>query len=237
MSDAAPPRWVVGQAPKLDFIDRAAASMLADALRSAIAERGRAALAVAGGRTPEAAFRFLSEADLDWSKVLVTLVDERWVGPESPQSNARLVREALLSGPAAAARFLPMKSDGPDPDERAFADALPPEPFDAVLLGMGEDGHFASLFPGSPVLAAGLDPKTSARVIAAPAGDGVPPAEPRLSLTLAEIVRAGLIVLLVRGKAKQRVIDDAQAQGADPLKLPVAALFAARRDVRILQAE
>jgi len=237
MTRAPPPRWVVGGGPTLDFMDRAAASMLADALRAAIASRGRAALAVAGGRTPEAAFRFLSQADLDWSRVVITLVDERWVGPDSPRSNARLVAETLLRGPAAAARFVPMKSDSPDPEYRPFVAALPSEPFDAVLLGMGEDGHFASLFPGSPALAAGLDLNNAARAIAAPAGEGGAPDEPRLSLTLAEIVRAGLIVLLIKGRAKQRVIDDARAPSADPLKLPIAALLAARRDVRILQAE
>lgn len=231
-----PPRWVIGDDPISDLLDRACASMLADALRKAIAERGAASLAVAGGRTPEAAFRHLSDEDLDWSSVAVTLVDERWVEPSSPDSNERLVRQTLLRGRAGSARFIPMKSASPQPDEAGFAAALPPGPFDAVLLGMGEDGHFASLFPDSPALAQGLDLDSAKRVIAVPRADVGAPPQPRLSLTLAEIARAGLIVLLVKGREKQDVIDRAQREGADPRRLPIAALFAARRDVRILQA-
>ena len=235
-SDKTPPRWVVGDGPALDFLDRACAAMLAGALRAAVQTRGEASLAVAGGRTPEAALRFLSEEDVDWSRVTVSLVDERWVEPASPDSNERLVRQHLLRGRAGAARFIPMKSDSPDPDEAAFVAALPPAPFDAVLLGMGEDGHFASLFPDSPVLGQGLDPASTRRVIAVPRADQGAPPQPRLSLTLAEIARAGLIVLLVKGKEKQDVIDSAQREGADPRRLPIAALFAQRRDVRVLQA-
>lgn len=235
-TDKTPPRWVVGDAPSFDFLDRACASMLAAALRGAIAERGAACLAVAGGRTPEAALKFLSDEDLDWSRVSVTLTDERWVAPTSPESNERLVRETLLRGPATAARFIPMKSDNPYPDEIGFVAALPPAPLDAVLLGMGEDGHFASLFPDSPALAAGLDPASTRRALAVPRADVGAPAEPRLSLTLAEIARAGLIVLLVKGREKRDVIDRAQREGADARRLPIAALLAQRRDVRILQA-
>ncbi len=234
-TDKTPPRWVVGDAPASDFLDRASASMLAAALRAAIDERGSAGLAVAGGRTPEAALRFLSEEDLDWSRVVVTLVDERWVEPSAPESNERMVRETLLRGPAAAARFIPMKSVNPYPDERDFVAALPDAPFDAILLGMGEDGHFASLFPGSPALAEGLDLASTRRALAVPRADVGSPSQPRLSLTLAEIARAGLIVLLVKGRDKQDVIDRAQREGADPRRLPIEALFAQRRDVRILQ--
>ena len=215
---------------------RAAASMLADALRSAIAERGSASLAVPGGRTPAPAFKALAREDLDWSRVTVTLVDERWVDPGSEDSNERLVREHLLHGPAAAARFLPMMGNGPSPEDRveAYVATLPGEPLDAVLLGMGEDGHFASLFPGSPVLPEGLDPASTARAVAVPAGEGTAPPQPRLSLTLAEIARARLIVLLASGREKERVIEHAQAAGADPMRLPIAALLAARRDARVL---
>jgi 6-phosphogluconolactonase len=230
-----PPRWVVGDNPQLDFLDRAAADMLAGALRTAIETRGEALLAVPGGRTPEGVFRHLADQALDWSKVTVTLVDERWVDPTSPDSNERLVRERLLQGPVAEARFIPMKSDHPYPDDKAFVLALPPAPLDAVLLGMGEDGHFASLFPDSPALTPGLDPNSIMRALAVPPADHGAPAQPRLSLTMAEIARAGLVVLLVKGPDKQRAIDQAQAPGANPRRLPIAALLAARPDVRILQ--
>jgi 6-phosphogluconolactonase len=225
-----PPRVVIGP----DFMDRAAADMVGAALGSALAQKGSAALAVAGGRTPREAFRLLAAKPLDWARITVTLVDERWVDAASADSNERLVRENLLQGPAAAARFLPMKADlSPNLAAAQFSERLPTGPFDAILLGMGDDGHFASLFPGSPALDAGLDPAAQARCFAVPAGEPAPP-QPRLSLTLAEIARAGLIVMLAKGAAKQRMCDLAIEPGVDSRQLPLAALLAARPDVRML---
>lgn len=225
-----PPKVSIGP----DFMDRAAAEFLADSLAFAIAARGSAWLAVAGGRTPKEAFKLLAGKAIDWSRVTVTLVDERWVDPTSEESNERLVRENLLKGPAAAARFLPMKSEAaPNVAAAAFADTLPDHPLDAILLGMGDEGHFASLFPGSPALEVGLDPATDARCIAVPPGEPAP-AQPRLSLTMAEIAKAGTVILLAKGAAKQRMLDRAVEKGVDPRHLPMAALLAARPDVRIL---
>jgi 6-phosphogluconolactonase len=232
MEPPKPPKVVVGDGP--DFMDRAAAGLIADALAMAIATRGEASLAVAGGRTPRHAFRLLSAKSLDWRRVTITLVDERWVEPTSEDSNERLVRENLLQSEAGVATFLPMKADGaPNAAAARFAERLPDHPFDAVLLGMGDDGHFASLFPGSPALEVGLDPASDVRCIAVPAGEPAP-LQPRLSLTLAEIARAGLVLLLAKGAAKQRMLDRAVEKGVDPRHLPMAALLAARPDVRIL---
>jgi 6-phosphogluconolactonase len=154
----------------------------------------------------------------------VTLTDERWVDAESADSNARLVGESLLQGAAASARFVPLKaahalnSESAARTASAVLDEL--RPLDAVLLGMGADGHFASLFPGSPALERGLDPAAPA-VIAVPAGTPAP-VQPRLSLTLPALADAGLVLLAIRGDEKLEALDSAEAEG-----LPIAALMRA----------
>ena len=199
----------------------AACALISNALRAG------GALAVCGGRSPVATFERLATAPIDWSRVIVTLADERWVSPASPDSNERLAREHLLHGPAAAARLIPLWSDGASPEgaaawaEAALTGLLP---FRAALLGMGEDGHFASLFPSSPILAEGLDLSSPRLCLAAPAGVPAPP-QPRITLTLRALVQTDLIVLLASGAAKRQVLEAALA-GAD---FPVAALLAQRR--------
>lgn len=202
----------------------AAAEALAGALDRGIAERGRASLALAGGTTPSDIYRRLSGRALDWGRVAVTLTDERWVDANSADSNARLVGETLLEDPAASARFVPLKaahalnSEGAARSASAVLDEL--RPLDAVLLGMGADGHFASLFPGSPALERGLDLGAPA-VIAVPAGTPAP-VQPRLTLTLPVLAEAGLLLLVIRGGDKLEVMRSAEAEG-----LPIAALFRA----------
>jgi 6-phosphogluconolactonase len=175
-----------------------AADAIANALRDAVLERGRATFIATGGKTPEATYDILARADLPWDKVTVTLTDERWVDPHGPDSNERMVRDRLLTERAAAATFIPLKSAHATPLD-AVADAetrlKPILPADVVLLGMGEDGHVASLFPGGPVEAEGL----------AVAAQG---AEPRLSLTLAALEPRRLTVLLISGEAKRRTLED-----------------------------
>ena len=192
----------------------AAAAAVADGLREALATRGRASLVATGGRSPGTVYDRLKDADLDWARVNVTLSDERCVDPGAPEANARLVRERLLTGPAAKAHLIPLWP-APDP---AVLGAL--TPFDAVMLGMGEDGHVASLIPGDPGLAARLDPAGQALLADVPAGVGIPPVA-RITLTLAALLASRAIFLLIDGGAKRQVIDRALA-GAD---LPVAALL------------
>ena len=188
------------------------ATRIATLLSDAIATHGNASLALSGGRSPKPVLEALAATPLDWSKVVVTLVDERWVAPDAADSNERLLRETLLTGPAAAARFVPMKNDAPDAYagqpavEAAFA-AIP-WPLDIVLLGMGEDGHTASLFPAAAELADGLS--SAARTIAV-----TPPAAPhqRLSLTASAILASRHIFLQIGGEAKKAVYDKARAHG------------------------
>jgi 6-phosphogluconolactonase len=212
-----------------DDLDRACAARIAGQLQVALRDRGVATLLVAGGSTPAPMFRRLAQADLDWPKVTVAQVDERFVSPSSPLSNARMIRETLLMGPAAAARFLPLWSD--TADLQAAADAADgvmatlPRPWDGAVLGMGEDGHFASLFPGSPQLAAGLSPDTDRLCLAIP--PHIPaPKEPRLSLTLNALLETRHIVLMIRGEKKRVVVEAARA-GNDAL--PIHAILAQTR--------
>ena len=200
----------------------AAAAATAERLRTALGERGRAALVATGGRSPGPVYDRLTGARLDWARVVVTLSDERCVGDDDPASNARLVRERLLVGPAARAHLLPL---WPEPDPAAIA-AL--RPFDAVLLGMGEDGHIASLIPGDPGLEAGLTEAGPTRPV--PAGLGKPPLA-RITLTLPALLDSRAIFVLIAGEAKRRVVERAMA-GED---LPVGRLLSqARAPVRIL---
>jgi len=206
-----------------DRDDMAAAA--AGAIAEALARPGPKTLIVTGGTSPGAVYDRLSEMDLDWASTTVTLTDDRWVAPDSPDSNERLVRDRLLTGRAAAARFLPLKGS----QDTLEADALAVEPAlaalptaDAVLLGMGEDGHIASLFPADPHLAARLDP-ASARLCVGVAMSGLAPFTPRISLTVAALLRTRLLVLLITGPAKRAIVERlASDPGYAP---PVAAIL------------
>lgn len=193
----------------------AAACGVEAALSEALALRGRASLVATGGRSPGPVYDRLRETVVDWSRVGVTLSDDRCVDPDDPASNAGLVRARLLRGPAAKATFLPL---WPAPDPQALAPLLP---FDAVMLGMGEDGHVASLIPGDPGLADAL--ATTDLVRPVPAGLGKPPLA-RITLTLAPLASARRLFLLIAGEAKREVVVRALA-GEDLTKdLPVARL-------------
>jgi 6-phosphogluconolactonase len=191
----------------------AATEAIAGLLKAALDERKHASFVGTGGTSPGPVYDRLSQVDLDWAHVAVTLSDERHVDISSPNSNARLVRERLLVGRAAAAQFLPLT----DYAERVLKKLLP---FDVTLLGMGPDGHIASLIPGSPVLTQGMDPLGKALTAESPQGFGDPPVA-RITLTLAALLQSRAIFLLIAGEAKRQVVEEAQA-GAD---YPVAALL------------
>lgn len=215
------PHLQLRQAPAEEALAGLVATV-ADTLRAAVAGRGAATLAVSGGRSPVALFEALRSQALPWAQITVTLVDERWVADGHPDRNDRLVRTHLLQGPAAAARFVPLIAPGPLPplaEAAAAADArmaaLPPA--DLVLLGMGADAHTASLFPGSPDLAAGLDPQQPARVLAMRLPEPPPqPAHARLSWTLAQLLRARALLLPLQGADKLATLARVLADPARP---------------------
>lgn len=145
---------------------RQLADDLAGKMREAIAARGRVCIAVSGGSTPVKFFDELSKRVLDWSKVRITLVDERWVDENDAASNARLVREHLLKNEASQAYFLPLKNKAPDPVngymecENKLHELM--VRLDFAVLGMGNDGHTASWFPGSQALSKCLNEGSAA---------------------------------------------------------------------------
>lgn len=207
-----------------DFVDAdalalALARAIASDLARAIAARGSALLAVSGGRTPLKFFRALAQQSLPWDKVTITLVDERWVAPTHERSNAALVLANLLHGDAAAARFVPLYESGVLDPEHGLAAvsarigklALP---FDAVVLGMGDDGHTASFFPGGDHLAAALDARGKALVLPMRAPDA---GEPRITLTLPVLVDARSLYVHVEGTRKREVLRAAESGDALPI--------------------
>jgi 6-phosphogluconolactonase len=208
-----------------DALATALSDAIAADLRAGIAERGTASLAVSGGSTPARMFAALgARSDIDWDKVVVTLVDERWVDETSDRSNARLVREKLLAGPAAAASFVPLYQGGEKPDMTAIAKAdaalnAVPSPFDAVVLGMGNDGHTASFFPDGDMLAEALTAHGPALAIEAP-GAG----EPRATLSLKRLLQTRSLYLHIEGEEKEKVLEKALGQG--PVEeMPVRAVL------------
>jgi len=216
-------------------LNEAAAGAVVSALEAGIRLNGTASLVATGGRSPGPVYDLMAFAPIEWTRVRVTLSDERWVDPSSPDSNEKLVRERLLKGRAAEAAFHPLRDREPSPEAAAeHASALFHSwpPLDAVMLGMGEDGHVASLFPGSPALELGLDPAAPACIVV-PAGEGRPPPQTRLSLTIRGLTTAGLVVILTSGAAKRAVLERA-LEGGDPRELPVRAVLQSARAVRIL---
>jgi 6-phosphogluconolactonase len=207
--------------PTPQALAEAAAHAVAAPLAAALRTHGRAGLVATGGRSPGPVYDRLKDARLDWNRVVVTLSDERCVAPDDAASNAGLVRARLLVGGARRAHFLPL---WPAPQAAALEALLP---FDAVMLGMGEDGHVASLIPGDPGLEDALT--TAELVRPVPAGLGRPPLA-RITLTLSALIDARAIFLLIAGEAKRGVVERALS-GDD---LPVGRLLSrAKAPVRI----
>ncbi len=200
------------------------ARTVAEQLADAIKERGIGTLAVSGGRTPERFFTALSEQEIAWDKVIVTLVDERFVDTSSPRSNAALVVQRLLQKNAADAGFEPLYEPVATAQEAAEVATARlaglPLPLDVVHLGMGTDGHTASFFAGGDRLEEAMDPRGEPRIIAIEApGAG----EPRLSWTMPAIARARAIHLQIEGVEKKSVLFDALSDNTSPD--PIRAVF------------
>lgn len=196
-------------------------------LKSAVASQGRASLVVSGGTTPEALFADLSERDAPWDKVWITISDERWIAPSEDGSNEKMVRAKLLRGKAAAAHFVSLKTDDARPQGgQATVEsriAAMPKPFDILLVGVGNDGHIASLYPDSPELKAILDIKSPALVHAVHAESAAATGD-RMTLTLRAILDSKWIVILIKGDEKMKTYTLAKS-GGDVSKMPVRALL------------
>ena len=218
----------------------AAAAAAADIIKAAVERRlaatEEATVVLSGGTSPLGVFAALNAMDMHWDRLHVTLSDERWVPSDHEDSNERTLHEALLgNGGARAATFLPLYEPGIDVAARSEALSaqlrLLPFPFACSLLGMGEDGHFASLFPDADNLAAGLDTENPDLVI--PVQTAASP-HPRVSLTLSALSRSDTIVLLIFGDDKLEVLNNAKD---DPERFPVGTLLRQKRaPVRVLWA-
>ena len=198
----------------------ALASDVAAWLTDAIAERGFAVLAVSGGSTPKPFFANLSRHKLDWKNVQITLVDERQVDETSPRSNAKLVKETLVQNEAAAAQFIPLYQN---------PNAANLSRFDVAILGMGNDGHTASFFPGGDNLAAALDIEQSHSIVSMIAeGAG----ESRLTFTLPRLLTARKLCLHIQGADKMAVLEKALV-GDDQTEMPVRAVLHAPKPLNL----
>jgi 6-phosphogluconolactonase len=202
----------------------ALAQDLATRLRQRLGAADGAILAVSGGNTPKLMFDHLSSQELGWDRVTITLVDERQVPISSDRSNARLVSQHLLKNKAAKAKFVPLFDNG------AAASAL--SAFDAVVLGMGDDGHTASFFPQGDNLAKALDLSTQERVIAMRAPDA---GEPRLTFTLKALLASPFIALHIEGDDKLKVLEKAETPGP-VAQMPIRAVLQATHPVTLYWA-
>ena len=206
--------------PDRDMMMMDLADRLAGDLRMALQGNDRVSFAVPGGTTPGPLFDTLSAVRLDWDRVTVLLGDERWVPETSERSNARLVRDRLLTGHAAAADFLGYYAEGLQADAAldAVGDRLRPLlPLSVLVLGMGADMHTASLFPGSPELKAAL--ASDAPPLMAVTAPGQP--EPRVTLT-GPVLRGAMSTHVVITGAEKRAALDRARDLEDPALAPIA---------------
>jgi 6-phosphogluconolactonase len=212
----------------IDYPDRelmmfSLADTLASELANALRVRPTASLCVPGGTTPGPVFDVMSAVKLDWARVAVFLNDERWVPETSDRSNGQLVRSRLLTGPAAAATYLPLYAETPAPEEALddLAAAITPHlPISVLLLGMGADMHTASLFPGADRLAEALASDAPVLVPMRAPGAG----EPRVTLSARVLAGAMSVHLLITGEEKRAALD--RARTLPPEQAPVRAVLA-----------
>lgn len=229
-----PPDLLPGGRPhlfaKADILVQQLTARIGKALGDAIAERGKASLVVSGGRTPAPLFDALSRLPIPWHRVWITLADERWVPADHAESNELLVRRTLLQHAAQEAHMVGLVTSHPTPQE-----AVPtiierlrevPRPFDVVILGLGLDGHTASLFPSSAELATALDDDAPLCLAVQP------PNAPhgRISLTARALRHSRWRLLHLTGPSKWWVLRRAMAPGP-AAELPVRSLLRAGLDI------
>ena len=182
--------------------------LISDRLNSSIKNIGSGSLVVSGGTSPISIYEELSNIDLSWSKVFLTLVDDRLVDPDHKDSNQKLLHNHLIKNKAKNINFFPLT-------ENFLSNTEFKKPFDITLLGMGEDGHFASLFPDMINQYEAFDINVSPKIlITSPQGN---PLIPRITMNLSLIMESLSIILLVKGKAKQNIFEKAKKEK----KLPI----------------
>lgn len=198
------------------------ANDVVQSLADAIEVRGQASLVVSGGSTPKPFFAQLKAKKFPWERVWITLADERWVDLNASDSNERMVREQLVTG---GAKFVGLKNGATTPaegigvTERQLTSI--PRPYDVVILGMGEDGHTASLFPEMEGLGEALDLHNMHSCAAI-----IPPSyapHPRITQTLVSLLNTRRLILHITGEKKRKLLDEAQHPGSC-LTLPVRAI-------------
>lgn len=200
---------------------------IADALQTASVSRPQVLFGVSGGSTPIPVYQALAQCKLPWNKIKMLLVDERWVPTNHADSNERNIRQAFSSNPAAEKTLVGLWSDQPDLNAGAQAAdqklALINAEIDVVLLGMGEDGHFASLFPTSLQFKAAMS-DTGKHFVFPISPMPEHAAHSRLSMSLAYIQASRQIILAITGENKRRVLEQAMLEG-NIEQLPIAGLF------------
>ncbi len=208
--------------PDAEMMYLALAKQMASELGAFLRRDGHASLCVPGGTTPGPVFDTLSGLDLDWANVAVFLNDERWVPESSPRSNTRLLRERLLRGPAAAAQLVPLYAPADQPEDMldALSSGIEPHlPISVLLLGMGNDMHTASLFPGADLLTQALAP--DAPILMALRAEAA--GEPRITLSAQALKTAFHTHILIKGPEKRAALE--RAQSLSVTEAPVRAVL------------
>jgi|TARA_B110000091_G_scaffold79154_1_gene87175 6-phosphogluconolactonase len=208
-----------------EALENSLASSIVKSLGRDIAEKGSASLLVSGGKTPSGLFKVLSETALDWSKVTISLVDERLVSDDNPDQNGNMVKSNLLINQAKNADFIPLVYDSKNRERNLLlskvAVAKIPKPFTVVVLGMGSDGHTASLFPDSPELEEGMDLKNendlvNSTTLMAPYS--------RITFTRRALLSSKKLILHCYGESKKQVLLKAKTE-KDSIKYPISGFF------------
>jgi len=191
---------------------------ISERLNSSIKRSGTASLVLSGGSSPIKIFEELSSIDLPWSEVQVTLVDDRLVEADNKDSNQNLILNCFLKSKAKAAKFFPLTED------LITKSNFFKKPFDVILLGMGEDGHFASLFPDMIDDFDAFNSDAKFKIFKTESQGN--PFLPRITMNLSLILNSEMIVLLVKGKSKLKVLDEAINNN----KLPIHYLLKNRKE-------
>jgi len=211
-------------------LDQALAEQVSQILQLAIVSKGKASIAVSGGSTPKGFFDVLSNKEINWQKVTITLADERWVDINSDASNTRLVQEHLLQNNATVAKFFYLKQ-GENLCHETLVDLNLAAnrlllPLDVLILGMGEDGHTASLFPCSEQIKSGLETRNKRSLIKV---DPKTAPHQRITFSFAALKQSKNIFLHLCGSNKKQVFDQA-LKGYDIFEMPIRA-FLQNKDI------